>query len=139
MGPVRGRLIAAFALPTVLIASPAAAQVCATLRPLWEAGAGPVGVLGEMAHVFGSIPGMTLLTLFALAMWRGWRPLLGLVSLAALGLATLLYIGAFSELRAQAVVEGCAGPVLPAAAVLAGMAVAAFVRFWRKLGAPRGL
>ena len=77
---------------------------------------------------------MVLLTLFALAMWRGWRWLLAIVSLAALALAALIYIGAGASTRAEAMAEGCVGSAYPVAAVLAALAVLAFVRFWQKLG-----
>jgi hypothetical protein len=113
---------------------PALAEVCDKLRPAWNPSSGPLGALGEMAYVAGSLPGMVLLTLFALAMWRGWRWLLAIVSFAALALAALIYIGAGAPTRAEAMAEGCVGSAYPVAAVLAALAVLAFVRFWQKLG-----
>ena len=132
MGPFRRRL----SLAAALIAAPhaALAEVCASLRPAWDAAAGPVGWWGEFTHVFGAIPVMALVTAFIVAMWRGWRWLLVLVSMAAMGLAVLLYIGAGAETRALAVAEGCAGNTYPAAAALALLSVMAFVRFWQRLG-----
>lgn len=132
MGSVRGRLIAATIAACLPL--PLRAEVCATLRPAWDAAQGPIGWWGETLHVFGSIPVMMLLTLFAVAMWRSWRWILPLVALAAMALAVLLYIGAGADLRAQAVAQGCVGNVYPAAAALALIAVTAFVRFWQRLG-----
>lgn len=130
MGPVRGRLTAAAmaALP-----APAFASVCAALRPEWAPAHGPRGVLGETLYILGSPLGLVILALFALAMWRGWTWLSGLVALLSLGLAGLLVLGAGTATRAQAVAEGCAGPVYPVAAVLALIGAASLTRLWQRL------
>ena len=131
MGPVRGRLIAGLAL---LVPAPALAEVCDKLRPGWVAADGPVGWFGEMLFTFTSPPGLALLVLFGLAMWRGWRWLLALVSLAAFALAFLLYIGSGAELAALAQAEGCIGAQNPGALLCLFLGVTAFLRFWKRLG-----
>ena len=135
MGPVRARLIAALALLVpVLIPAPALAEVCDKLRPGWEPGSAPVGWLGETLFIFTSPPGLLLLALFALAMWRGWRWLLVIVTLAAVALAFLLYTGNGAEMAVAARIEGCIGSQSPAAALSLLLGVLAFLRFWRRLG-----
>lgn len=131
MGPVRARLIAALAL---LSPSPALAAVCEQLRPGWVPGAEPVGWLAETLFTFTSPPGLALLALFALAMWRGWRWLLGIVTLAAVALAFLLFVGNGAELAAAARTEGCMGSQTPAAVLSLLLGVRAFLRFWKRLG-----
>ncbi len=131
MGPVRGKLIAGLAL---LVPAPALAEVCDKLRPGWAVADGPVGWLGEMLFTFTSPPGLALLALFGLAMWRGWRWLLVIVTLAAVTLAFLLYVGNGAEMAAMARREGCIGSQTPAAALSLLLGVLAFLRFWKRLG-----
>ena len=131
MGPVRARLIAALAL---LVPAPALAEVCDKLRPGWMPGSPPVGWLGETLFTFTSPPGLLLLALFALAMWRGWRWLLVIVTLAAVALAFLLFLGNSAEMAAAARTEGCIGSQNPAAGLSLLLGVVAFLRFWRRLG-----
>ena len=131
MGPVRARLIAALAL---LVPAPALAEVCDKLRPGWVPGSPPVGWFGETLFTFTAPPALLLLALFALAMWRGWRWLLVLVSLAAFALAFLLYVGNGAEMAAAARSEGCIGSQTPAAALSLLLGLLAFLRFWRRLG-----
>ena len=131
MGPVRARLITALAL---LSPTPALAEVCDKLRPDWVPGSEAVGWFGEIIFTFTSPPGLALLLLFALAMWRGWRWLLVIVTLAAVALAFLLYVGNGAEMAAAARAEGCIGSQGPAAAVALFLGVLAFLRFWKRLG-----
>ncbi len=129
MGSLRGRLIAALMLP-----SPAMAQVCGNLRPGWAPTTGPVSPLAEAALVFASFPGLVILALFALCLWRGWWPLCALTALACVIFAGLLVLGSGSALRAQAVAEGCIGAPWLAVAALALIAAACLYRLWRRFG-----
>lgn len=131
MGSVRGRLIATLAL---LAPMPAMAEVCDKLRPDWTPDDGPVGWLAETALIFTSPPGLVLLALFALAMWRGWRVPLVIVTMAAVALAFLLYVGNGAAMATTGRAEGCIGSQIPAAAFSLGLGVMAFLRFWRRLG-----
>ena len=131
MGSVRGRLITGLAL---LSPAPALAEVCDKLRPGWVPGSPPVGWFGETLFTFTAPPAILLLALFGLAMWRGWRWLLVIVTLAAVTLAFLLYVGNGAEMAAMARREGCIGSQTPAAALSLLLGVLAFLRFWKRLG-----
>lgn len=131
MGPVRARLITPMAL---LSPAPALAEACGQLRPDWVAEAAPVSWVGELIFVFTSPPGIALLVLFGLAMWRGWRWLLALVALAGCALAFLLFLGNSAELAAAARSEGCMGSQNPAAMLSLFLGLLAFLSFWKRLG-----
>jgi len=130
MGPLRGRLIAAL----LLLPTPAMAQVCATLRPGWAPETGPVSALAEAALVFASFPGLVILALFALCLWRGWWPLCALTALACVAFAGLLVLGSGSALRARAVAEGCIGAPWLGVAALVVIAATCLYRLWRRFG-----
>ena len=125
MGPVRGRLTAP---ALAVLPAPAMAEVCATVRPGWTAGDGPVGVLGEAAYVLGSPVGLILLALVAVALiWpRRWMAVA--VVVPVLGLAGLLFLSRQAEGAAQAMAEGCIGGIGPTVAFLVLIAAAVLVR-----------
>ena len=129
MGPVRGRLIAALALFAVAVmAAPARAEVCGTLRPDWVAGDGAVGALREAAYVLGSPVGLILLALVGLALVWPRRWLAVVVALPVLGLAGLLFLSRQAETAAQAMAEGCIGGIGPTVGLLVLLAAAVLVR-----------
>lgn len=124
MGPVRGRLIAAFAL----LPLPAGAEVCDKVRPGWTPADGPVGALAEAGYVLTSPVGLILLAFVAVAMVWPRRWLAVVVALPLLVLAGLLFLARRAEVAVAAMAEGCIGGIGPTVVVLILIAAAVLVR-----------
>jgi hypothetical protein len=117
MGWQRWAILGAL-LPTQLLA-----QSCATVRPNWNPGSGPVTAWDEALYLFTSPMGIVCLGAFALAVLtlrNTWLLAAGAGS-AALGLllySTNLTADPF-EITQDAVAEGCVGPTSTAVAICA--------------------
>ena len=124
MGPLRRGLSAA---ALSLLASPALANVCETHRPDWSPQDGPVSAIGELFHMFTTLPGLAILGAFVLALTRG-RPLDWLLaSFLPVVVGAALAYGETGDTTIAMQQQGCAGPsVLSVTACILLALVAAF-------------
>ena len=129
MGPVRGRLTLALGL--TCLASPTLAEVCATLRPGWDASLGPVTWLQEIGRVLASFPGLVILASLAFGLWRPHPWISTACALPALAMAGLLAMYDRADTAGLARAEGCIATVLPAALLLLALGAFTIVRAWR--------
>lgn len=105
MGPLRRRLIAGLAL---LGPTPAAAEVCATLRPGWDGT--PVTGFGELLLMFQTPLVLILILASALAV-RFRHELGGVIVVVGWSIATYMVTGWGNSdgIRQAAMTEGCVG------------------------------
>lgn len=128
MGPVRGRLTAALSL----LPAPALADACTGLRDGWVAGDSPVSALAEASYILISPPGIVVLVLLAVALWKPRPWLSAMLSFPALAFAALILFSRQAPSAVQAQAEGCIGTPYLALVLLAGLAGLAVVRGWRR-------
>lgn len=131
MGPLRRRLTLALAV-LLLAAPPALAEVCATLRPGWNASVGPVTWLQEIGRVLASFPGLVILASLAFGLWRPHPWISAACALPAFAMAGMLAMYERAETASLARAEGCIATVLPAALLLVALGAFTIVRAWRR-------
>ncbi len=108
MGPLRRRLITTAAL--TLLAGPAFSGICETHRPDWSPQDGSITEIGELFHMFTSIPGLAILGAFTLGLTRGRTLDWLLAAFLPVVIGVALAVGGTGEDTLAMIAEGCAGP-----------------------------
>ncbi|WP_299048443.1 hypothetical protein [uncultured Tateyamaria sp.] len=119
-------------ITATLFSTPALAEVCDKVRPLWQPGT-QATALTEALHFFATPLGLILVALSAVAIARRWQ-WVGLATILGwTGLVSLVALGASidpTSVHALAVAEGCVGP--PTLFIVAVAAICVGIVLWTK-------
>jgi hypothetical protein len=116
-----------FALYLFLLPTPALAEVCDKVRPLWTPETEPT-VWGEMIALMGTPPSLILILLSALALRfrHEWGALIVVVLWTAWA-SIVVFVGADDDIQLMALQEGCIGSPSLFIAAVAAISVAMIV------------